>query len=897
MPKLSRAFHYTRRTRGEVRAEIDEELASHLDMVSRELERQGLDPSRARTEAERRFGDLASARRRLSRLDRRAENRRRRKEMLGGIRQDVTYALRLVGAQPGFAAVAILSLALGIGATSGIFTVVDGVMLRPLGYPDPHELVLLSERTRRGDTMSIAWPNFRDWRDQNRVFEHLGLYRGTTVTLTEAGPADRVPAAMVSSSLFAAIGLAPLAGRSFTADEDRPGAPRSVVIGERFWRSRLGADPAALQRPLMLDGESHAIVGIMPAGMRFPSRRTDVWLPLGLFADQLPESRGRHPNLWAVGRLKDGVTLDQAVADMDTVAGRLAEQFPESNAGNGVGLESFPEQVVRFIRPALLTLSGAVGFLLLIACVNLANLMLAQADRRQRELALRSALGAGRGRLVRQLLTESLMLAAAGGGLGLLIAALAVKALVASNPSFVPRIDQLGVDLRVVAFTAAVTLLTGLAFGLLPALRATSSDLAGSLKEAARRAWGGGRVRSLLVVAEVALALVMLIGAGLMIRSLSRLLAVETGFVAEQAVTMRVALPQARYPDLLQWKAFHETLAERVAALPGIEAVGVSSTVPLSRSGAESMIVAEGRPLPQRGEQGPSVLFGAVTPGFFEALGVRLVRGRGLTPADRGGAPGVIVIDEMLARALFRDTDPIGKRVAFEVLGDGPGEPIPVWREIVGVVAHVKHYDLASPSPRGQAYTSLAQLPTYFEDRRPEMAIVARTALPAESMVAAIRGEVAAIDPALPVYDVQTLQELVGQQVEQPRLSTVLLAVFASVALVLAVVGIYGVLAYSVARRTREIGVRMALGARTRDVLRLVIGHGMLLTALGILLGVAGALAVTRLLQSQLYGVSPRDPFMFVAGPLLVAAVAFVAAFVPARRGTRVDPVVALRHD
>jgi putative ABC transport system permease protein len=814
---------------------------------------------------------------------------------------DARYGLRLLRLNAGFTIVAVLTLALAIGATTTIFSVVDGVLLRPFPYAEMNRIMILGETTRSRLPMSVAWPNFVDWRDQQDVFEHFGVYRGSSVNLTGRDQPERLIAAMVSSEVPLALGIKAAIGRTFTPDEDRPTSDRVVTISDRLWRSHFNADRSIVGRSVTLDGSAYTVVGVMPPGMRFPSRLTDVWLPLGLSVSTFPDNRGNHPGLTVVAKLKPASSVDRANAEMDAIARRLEKQYPMTNADHTVSVTPYYEQVVGSIRPMLVMLFAAVGFVLLIACANIANLTLARADRRQREIALRSALGASRFRVVQQLLVESLLVSLAGGALGALLAIVSVKALIASQPSTIPRIDLLTVDTRVLAFTALVSIVTGLAFGIAPALRASSVDLLSALRDGARASAGVAvrRLRSALVVAEVALALVLLVGATLTLKSLDRLMAVDLGFSPARVVTMRVTVPQSSYPDTPRWTAFHEQLVRRVSALPSIESAGLNTNVPLGGSGSESDVRYEGQPLPKSPSDygsGTTCLFQASTPDFLKAMGIPLLRGRHFTDRDTANAPLVAIVDETLVRVFFPNVDAIGKRIAFEFLGTRT-DPQPIWREIVGVVRHVQHYGLATEPPFVQVHTPLAQLPLYFQDRRPTMVLVAQTALDPESVVSLIRREVAAIDPNIPVYGVQTMQAYVDQATEQPRMSFTLLGAFSLLALALATLGIYGVLSYLVTLRRQEIAIRMALGATRQDVLGLIVGQGMMLTAIGIAVGLAGSWMLTELMRRFLYRVSPHDPLTYLSIAALLATVAAVASYVPGQRALSVDPSATLRSE
>jgi putative ABC transport system permease protein len=859
---------------------INEEMRQHLDDEYKALRAGGATHDAAMRRLAGDVDELASARVRP----------------VGSVASDVRYALRTLRKNPGFTAVVMLTLALGVGATTAIFTVVDYVMLRPYPYPDMNRIMMLMETTRRGQVMSVAYPNFQDWRAQNQVFEHLGLYRGVVLGLTGADRAERIFGSLASSEVFTALGVQAMAGRTFTPQEDEPGAPRIAIVSERLWRSHFAAAPGAIGRSITLNDEPYTVVGVLPAATRFPSRATDVWLPLGLFVRTFPTDRGAHPGLSAVAKLKPGITVTRASGDMDAIARRLEQQYPVSNTDHTVSVVPYYELIVRNIRPALLALAGAVAFVLLIGCANLANLMLARADGRQREIAIREALGASRWRVFQQLLTESVVMAIGGGAMGALLAWWAVAAFVASRPSTVPRIDQVAVDLRVLGFAMLISVVTGVAFGVTPAVRASSVDLLASLRDAGRGSRGGGRrMRSTLVVGEVALALVLLVGAGLTIRSFAALMSLDLGFNPSRVVTMRLTVPNARYPEPAQWIEFHRQILNRAAAIPGVDAVGLNSAVPLEGGGSESEVRYEGQPMPKSvSEEATMCLFQATTPDYFRAMDIAVVRGRGFTDRDTAGAPPVAVVEEALARKFFPDADPIGKRIAFEFTGHGPAAQ-PLWREVVGVVRHVRHYGLVREPDNMEVYAPFEQLPIWFRERRPNMTLFVRTPLEPGQLAASIRQAVSSVDPQIPVYGVLTMNEYVGQATEQSRLNMALLASFGALALVLAGVGIYGVLSYLAGRRTQEIGIRLALGATRGDVLRLIVWHGMSLASAGMTIGLAVAWAVTQSLRGLLFGVSPHDPATYAGIVTLLASVAFGASYLPGRRATRVDPIETLR--
>ena len=825
-----------------------------------------------------------------------------RSTMIERLLTEFRHARRALLRTPGVTAIAVLTLALGIGASTAVYAVVDGAILRPFSYPDMRSIALLSERNRQADQgMSVSWPNFLDWRERNDVFRELGVYRSLTLNMRGGETPERVNGALVSASVFQTMGIAPLRGRVFTAADNDPGVSRIAIVSDRLWRTHLDADPGIIGRTLRLNDEAYSIVGVMPAAMRFPSRLTDVWLPVGLFVDTFPPSRGAHPGLTAVGRLRDGVSVGQASAAMDVIARQLEAQYPDTNRGNAIVVDAYYDLVVGDIRPAMQMLLVAVALLLLIACTNLTGLLLARAEERRADLAIRAALGAGRGRLVRQLLVEAGMLAAAGGLLGVLLAHLAVRLFVATEPSTIPRIDLIGIDWRVLAFAALVSLSTVVLFGALPAVRASRPNLQHTLRDVR----GGSstraqRTRSVLVAAQIAVAVVLLVGAGLLIKSLTRLLAIDVGFDASQVMTMRVAPAEGRYPTPEAWTSFYDRLLEGLSSAPGVQAAGINSLLPFEGGATEGPVMKEGDPAPSRDGPPPVMCMFQTTGGrYFDAMGIPVIRGRTFDGRDRAGGPPVAIVDESLVARLFpAGENPVGHRIAFEAEGNPFGDDFrPLWREIVGVVGTVKHYGLLSSRPYVQVYVPHTQLPTYQQERRPAMVIAARLAAPADAdaVVQHIRGTVAGIDPTLPVYGVRPMRQYVDADTEGARLASGLLAAFAALALTLAVVGVYGMLSYVVALRRREIGVRMALGARRGDILRQVIGQGIRLAGIGMAVGVAVAVALSRYVDALLYQVSPLDAAVYAAVCVALAAVAAVASAIPARRASTVDPLAAVR--
>ena len=809
---------------------------------------------------------------------------------LGGFWRDLRYGLRTLRKNPGFTAVAVIALALGIGANSAIFSVVNTVLLRPLPYKDPERLAMVWEDNARSgfprDTPAAA--NYVDWREQNQVFEGMAALADESFNLTGVGEPLRVDGQRVSADLFSLLGVEPQLGRAFRPEEDAPGANRVVLLSHGLWQRRFGSDPKIAGRPVNLNGESYTVVGVMPQGFQFPSRNDELWVPIA-FTSREAANRNTH-YLQVVARLKLGVTLGQAQAEMSTIAARLQRQYPQQNAELGAVVVPLHEQVVGDIRPALLVLLGAVGFVLLVACANVANLLLARAAARQKEIALRVALGASRLRLVRQFLTESVLLAVLGGGVGLLLSLWGVGLLKSFIPEDISQVKAVSVDARVLGFTLLVSLLTGLIFGLAPAAQASSFDLNETLKEGGRdtsSAGRGKRIRAALVVAEVAVSLVLLIGAGLLINSFLRLRHVDPGFRTDNLLTMSVVLPEQKYPDQARRSAFYDEMIRRVEALPGVRAAAVTNWIPLVSQGDSVGVSVEGRPDPAPGQRRPVVVTRVVSPHYFRAMGIQLLRGRDFDERqDRVDSPAVVVINETMARYFWPGEDPLGKRVT-------PGRPDSPedWCQVVGVVKDVRQFQL-NADPKPQMYLLYAQA-EFFAPRH----LVVSTAVEPLGLASAVRKTVWEIDKDQPVSDVSTMEEVLSESIARQRFSMLLLAVFAGVALLLAAVGLYGVMSYSVAQRTREIGLRMALGAQERDVLRMVVGQGLKLVLAGVLIGLAAAFALTRLMSSLLFGVSATDPATLVTISLLLVGVAVLASYVPARRATKVDPLIALRYE
>jgi putative ABC transport system permease protein len=800
--------------------------------------------------------------------------------------QDLKYGARMLAKNPGFTLVAMLALALGIGANTAIFSVVNAVLLRPLPYQDPDRLVFISEHTEQVPDMSVSYPNFLDWQRQNQVFDEIAAFQGQNFNLTGVDRPERLSGWNVSANFLTALGIKPFLGRDFLPQEDQPGGPPVVVVTYGLWQRRFGGDPGLVGRALTLNGRSYTVIGILPASFKFAevSGAADIYASLGLNADQM-KNRGNHPGIYVIARRKAGVSLEQARAQMLTIARGLVQQYPDTNTGNGVVVISMREELVEDVRPALLVLLGAVGLVLLIACANVANLLLARAAAREKEIAIRVALGAGRLRILRQLLTESILLAAAGGGLGLLLGYWGIDGLTTLIPSDFRDVVTISVDRWVLGFTLGVSLLTGLAFGLMPAIHASRSEVSDSLKEGGRSSASAShqRFRSILVASEVALALVLLASAGLMLRSIGRLLAVDPGFNTDNVLTMRVALPEAKYPKDVQVVAFYKQVLERIRALPGVRSASVVRPLPLTGDGWQTDFYLEGRPMPAPG-QTPNSDFHMIDPDYLRVMGIPLLKGRAFTEADDDQALRVVLINATMAQRYWPGEDPVGKRIR---VGRGA---MRFWATVVGIVGDTKQYGLER-NAKTEFY-----LP-YLQRSVHSMELVVRSATDPLGLVTAVRSSVEAVDPDQPVYGVRTMAQYLAESVASRRTTMLLLGVFAGLALILAAVGIYGVMAYAVVQRTHEIGVRMALGAGRGDVLKLVVRSGLVLAFAGVAVGLIAALGLTRLMSSLLFGVRPTDPVTLGAVALLLTAVALLASYIPARRATRVDPNVALRYE
>ena len=857
--------------------DIDEELRSHVEMQTEANIERGMRPEEARLAAMRSFGKLG--------LMRDLAYDVRGGGMLETLWQDLRYGARMFLKQPGFTLIAVLTLALGIGANTAIFSVVNAVLLRPLPYAEPERLVWLWDTLPQLPTAPTSLPEFLDWKGQNQSFEHLAAFQSGNMFI-DAGDGTRdTPVGIVTPETFALFRVSPILGRTFTDEETLPGRFRVAVLGHAMWQSRFGSDPNVLGRTIDLNGAPYTIIGVMPEGFSFPDQ-AELWRPLPINPNNL--DRGPH-YLRIVGRLKPDVTLEQAQAEMSALAARLSAQHPEKNAGHGVKIELLRDVVVGDIGPALFILLGAVGFVLLIACANVANLLLARVGARQKEIAVRTALGASRLRIVRQLFTESMMLSVGGGAAGLLIAVWGVNWLVSLGPDIIPRVHEITVDPRVVGFTFLISAATSLLFGLAPALQASRPDLTDALKEGGRSSAGPARnrLRSVLVISEVALSLVLLIGAGLMIRSFAKLSQVDPGFNPDEVLTIGVSLLRNKYPEEERVASFYSQLLERAAATPGVVSAGAISELPLSGSNTSDSFTIEGRP-PVAKQEEPSTEYRVVTPRYFESMGIPLLAGRDFAETDTKQAPNVVVINEAFANRHFAGESPLGHRIRLQGQERDP-------LLIVGVVGDVRQLGL-DQQPIPEAYVPFLQDPLSKTYHR-SMTIVARTKSDPGSVAGSLRAELTALDKSLPVFALKPMTEYLRDSLARRRFNLILLTAFGGVALVLAAIGIYGVISYGVTQRTHEIGIRMALGAEKGDVLRLVVRQGMIMTLGGVAIGLLASLALTRLMETLLFGVSVTDPLTFTAIALLLTCVALLACFVPARRATKVDPLVALRYE
>ena len=799
--------------------------------------------------------------------------------------QDIRYGARILLRKRGLTLIAVITLGLGIGANTTMFSVINGMLLRPMPFKDPARIMHLDEKAPKAgfETAGLSLPDFSDWRSRNRSFERMALYEEVSYTLASGANterAERVNGARVTASLFPLLGVEAIQGRHFLEEEDKPGASPAAIISNGLWRRRFGGDPGIIGRAVRMDGGSVTIVGVMPAGFGFPIK-AEIWKPMAAAFDE--KDRGHH-FAYGVGRLKPGVTIENARSEIEAISADVAREHPKTNDGFEGVVKPWREAVLEDTGDLLWLLLGVVGFVLLIACANVANLLLTAGASRSGEMALRSALGASRASLMRQMLIESLLLSSAGGALGLIIALWSSAAMSAMIPEAMPAWMEFSIDWRVLSFTLGATTATAILCGVAPGWQATKADLMSVMKDGARGAIGlrKQRVRSLLVIGEVALAMTLLIGAGLMMKSFIRVRQINIGFNPDRVMTAKVALPATQYSAPAQRINFFQRLLERMSATPGVESVALTSSLPLEEediSGSDFYI--EGRPKPKDMSQISIALQSVVSPGYFRTMGMRLIKGRDFNDSDIEGKEKVVIVDETIASRQFVDEEPIGKRLAF---GDGQ------LRTIIGVVGAVRHYGLKRDA-RMHTYQP------YQQATGGNMAIVARATVDPASLTGALRDQVAALDNDSPLYSARTMTDVVASAMWDDEYVGLLFGLFAALALCLAAVGIYGVISFAVTQRTHEIGVRMALGARRADVLKLVVRQGMSLALAGIGAGLAASFALTRLMANLLFGVSPSDPLTFGVIASLLGSVALLACYLPARRATKVDPLVALRQE
>jgi predicted permease len=876
-------------------AEIVEELSQHLEDQYEQTVNQGATEEAARESVLTELSQTDVLAAPLKRVERRVPQNpiqmgtERKTNMIGDLRQDLRYGARMLLKNPGFTAIAVLALALGIGANTAIFSVVNTILLRPLPYKNPSQLVVIWENaTHLGFPKNTPSPaNFLDWQKQNTVFEGMGAFAERSFNLTGVGEPERLDGRRVSANLFDLLGVKPIVGRNFVPEEDKPGT-KVALLNESLWKRRFGGDPGVIGRALTLNGESYTVVGVLPNSVRLPAFgnwRDQVWVPLA-FSSEEASNRGDH-FLEVIGRMKAGVTLQKTKAEMETIAARLAQEYPRFNVRIGAVVNPLHEEIVGNMKPALLILLGAVAFVLLIACANVANLLLARAAVRHKEIALRLALGADRARLTKQLLVESVMLSLVGGFVGLLFAYAGLRLLSSFIPADVANADTISIDAKVLVFTLIVAVVTGLIFGLAPASQASHFNLNDTLKEGGRDSGAGvrgKRLRSTLVIAEVAISFILLIGAGLLINSFMHLRNLDPGFRADHLLALNVDLSEVKYPDNARRTAFFDEVLRRVQALPGVRSVAVAGNLPFTYNGDSMPIAVEGIPDPAP-DQWPDVIYRAVGAGYFNTMGISLVRGRDFSDQDTLDSTMTVVVSEQTAKHYWPNDDPIGKRLkAGSTTSEGP------WRTVIGVVKDVRQNDFIA-EPKMQMYFTYRQLKSLMPN-----ALVVRAAVDPLSLATSVRNAIWAVDKDQTVANIDSMEHIVAGAVARQRFSMLLLAIFAGVALVLAAVGIYGVMSYSVAQQTREIGIRMALGAQRSDVLRMTIKQGLKLVGLGLVIGLVAAFVLTRVMASLLFGISATDPLTFLTISLVLLAVAMLASYIPSLRAMRVDPMVALRY-
>jgi predicted permease len=881
MPVLYRMKSFLRNTFGKRRndRELDAEVREYTEMLAEEKMRQGMNPEEARRAARIELGGIEQVKEDVRKV--------RAGAWLDSLLQDLRYGARMLRKNPGFTAIAVLTLALGIGANTAIFSVVNAVLLRPLPYANPQQLIVLRETTQSVGPHSPSYPDFLDWRKESTTFGQMAAINNREFNLSGIAQPENVSGYAVSTNCLSMLGVRTFLGRDFLPSEEAPGTAPVALLSYALWQSHLGADPGAVGKSISLNGRSFTIIGVLPPNFRL-IEKTDVLAPIGVWAgDPDMTERGDRGDMDAIGRLAPAASFVQAQAEMDTIAANLRKEYPATNSGVGISMATLRDELVGDSRPPILVLFGAVVFVLLIACVNVANLFLVRGAARTREIAVRQACGASRERLIRQMLTESFLLAFLGGGLGILVGALGIEGLRRLISIDMLQGAIIGMDRSVLIFSGAMVVFVAIAFGLVPAWQASQPRVQETLKDGGRSSTPSAaqhRLRGVLVMVETALALVLLVGAGLMMKSMYRLLQVDPGFRPERLLTMEINLRTAQYSKPGASLTFWRQVLDKVRALPGIDTAALGTVLPLSGNHNRADITIEGLPTPDLGKF-PHPDYHSVSPSYIDALSIPLLRGRNFNDADTDTALQVALINATMARRFWPNEDAVGKR--FHLGHPGSEDP---WVQIIGVVGDTKLYGLANPS-RLELYLPLQQT------RVSDVYLILRSAIDPASLTPAVREAVATIDKDQPVFNVNTMKQLVDDSVASRRITLILLGLFSGLALVLAAIGIYGVISYSVQQRTHEIGIRMALGAQRSDVLRLVVGHGVKLAALGIAVGVAAAFGITRLMSSLLYGVGAYDPVAFAAAAVLLLLVAIAACYIPARRAIAIDPMVALRYE
>jgi predicted permease len=874
--------------RGQFHRDLEEEMAEHVRVKANDLSsKDGIPSDEAQYAARREFGNALVLRDKSRDAWGLA--------WLETLLRDVRYGLRQLRRNPGFTAIAIVTLALGIGATTAIFTVVNGVLLDPLPYPHPARVMILTESSRKSPEMGVSYLNFLDWQREQRSFSDMAGYHQDAFNLATPRGAEVVTIGTVSADFFRTLGIPPALGRGFSAADDHLGAAPTALVSYGFWKRYFGGKRDVIGKAFTMSGQTYTVIGVLPRDFWF-FHREDVYVPIGIYDRIWIHQRRTGFGMLVVGRLKPGVTRGEAEADMADVARRLAQAYPKADAGHGINVQPALSYLVRDVRTTLYLLLAAVCFVLLIACVNVANLLLSRSAARQKEMGIRAALGAGWRRVVGQLLTESVLLALFGGAFGILLAYAGAKLLLAYAPGELPRAQNAGLDLRVLLFVVAASVVTGIIFGLAPALRSANPDLNDTLKEGGRGASRRGhRLQNGLVVAEIALAAVLLAGAGLTLQSILRLNRVKTGFNPQGTVRFGVSLPYRRYSVGANDRAFYKNVLDRLRVFPGVQAAGMAGGMPMGWE-LEASFYVEGRPKPQPQSMPVARLY-RTSGGYLQAMGIRLLRGRSFTDQDTLASRPVVMIDDALARKFFPHQNPVGQQLIL--FFDNPsGVP----HEIVGVVHHVKQFGPAGRKNwkiHDALYTPAAQIADWgYKAYGPlDGDIIVRTASAPETIIPSVKRAVQSVDPGVAVYDLETMDDVIRTSLAAIRFTTLLMAIFAVLALALAAIGIYGVISYSVSQRTHEIGIRVSLGAQKRDVLALVLGQGMRVALIGVGIGIPVALGLTRFLSSLLYGIKATDPLAFVSVSLVLIGVALLASYIPAGRAAKVDPMVALRYE